>query len=128
MEQAAQLFTDYYEGEVSVKPSDLRAFTVTWNQAGDLVEGIVPRQFEESPFPVVLLKNSDNQLCSLEYSDTSPYPVSGISVYHRTGTNPESVNAFMQEQTLAKNGFLLIGWVDADNSLIGMQKHPKWDD
>ena len=35
-----------------------------------------------------------------------------------------SVESYMQQQQLAENGFLLIGWVNEDTSLIGMEQHP----
>ena len=119
LEQAAQIFTDYYEGEVSVKPSNLRAFPIYWNKVGEIIMGIVPDNFTSKPFPTVLLKNSSEEVFTMSLNTSvKPNVVQSINDFGM------SVNAFMEQQTLADNGFLLIGWVDEDDSLIGMKKHP----
>lgn len=122
-EKTAQLFTDYYEGEVSIKPSNLRAFQVTYaaHGSGKFIKGIVPNTFKESPYPVILLKDKESDVCTMYWDDTvEPYRVSRVALLE-----PQiSVESFMQQQELAENGFLLIGWVNEDDSLIGMEIHP----
>lgn len=49
-----------------------------------------------------------------------PYRVSSIGLLE-----PQiSVESFMQQQQLAENGFLLVDWLNEDNSLIGLEQHP----
>lgn len=128
MEQAAQIFTDYYEGEVSIKPSDLRALPARYKQVGGVgysVVGIVPNTFTEGPFPLMLLKTSSDQVCTMTIDESiKPAKVKSVEIY--TNPNPISVETFMQQQELATFGFLLVGWVNEDDSLIGMEVHPEY--
>lgn len=126
LEQAAQLFTDYYEGEVSVKPSDLRAYTAMYKQESGrsfMIVGIVPNTFTETPYPLMLVKTSSDQVCTMTIDDsTEPAKVDSVEIY--TNPKPITVNEFLQQQSLSKYGFLLVGWVTEDDSLIGMEIHP----
>ena len=121
------MFTDYYEGEVSIKPSNLRAFPARYKQEGGVgysVVGIVPNTFD-GPFPLILLKTSSDQVCTMTIDEsTEPAKVESVDIY--TNPDPISVDAFMQQQTFSSFGFLLVGWVYEDDSLIGMEVHPEY--
>lgn len=118
MEQAAQMYNDYYEGEVDVKPSDIRWRDIPCNEDGEVIKGLIASQFSESPFPIILLKTSDNKVTDLLITSTNL--ISGFQPWDID--SDATVDEFMQEQTLSQNGFLLIGWVTADSSLIGVGK------
>lgn len=123
MEQAAQMFTDYYEGEVSVKPSDIRYKITEYreNQA-ETFRTLVPIQFNESPFPVIVVKK-DGNIQDLTSSDDAPYPVSSITPLIDRG-KIVSEETFKNEQQLANFGYLLVGYIDDDESLLGILPHP----
>lgn len=124
MEQAAQIFTDYYEGEVNVKPSDIRYRNIPDNNDDPnyLVGALIPQQFEQQPLPVVLIKNDNNIVNGFLYEDTRPYLTTDVEpiIYE---SKPLSVSKFMEMEQLANEGFLLIGWTGTDSSLIGLQIH-----
>lgn len=72
-----------------------------------------------------MLKTSSNQVCTMNIDgSTGPAKVVSVDIY--TNPNPISVDTFMQQQTFATFGFLLVGWVNEDDSLIGMEVHPKY--
>lgn len=117
------MFTDYYEGEVNVKPSDIRYRNIPDSEDFNyLVAALIPQQFEQQPLPVVLIKNDNNVVCDLSDDGSEPFLSSAIQPVNYQG-NPLSVEKFMEMEQLASEGFLLIGWTGADSSLIGLELH-----
>lgn len=117
------MFTDYYEGEVNVKPSDIRYKGAQYrDNQSETFNVICPIQFKQSPFPVIVVKNNGN-IQSLSPRRESPYPVSTIvNLIHDGQIVTE--DAFKNEQQLSNFGYLLVGYVDADSSLLGILPHP----
>lgn len=122
-EKTAQLFTDYYEGEVNVKPSDIRYKGAQYrDNQSETFNVLCPIQFEQSPFPVIVVKNNGN-IQSLSPTSKSPYPV-GTIVPLINGEQIVTLEDFENEQQLSNFGYLLVGYVDADSSLLGILPHP----
>ena len=113
------MYNDYYEGEIDVKPSDIRWRHVEFNKDGDVLEALIANQFDKSPYPIIMIKTSENIVAYLSPGEddkiisVGPYVDSDV---------PVTVENFMQRQTLAEQGYLLIGWITADSSLIGVSK------
>ena len=123
MEQAAQIFTDYYEGEVNVKPSDIRYKGAQYrDNQGETFNVLCPVQFDKSPFPVIVVKNNGN-IQNLSPTRESPYPV-GTIVNLINGKQIVTLEDFENEQKLSNFGYLLVGYIDADESLIGILPLP----
>ena len=108
---------------MNVKPSDIRYKGAQYrDNQGETFNVLCPIQFDQSPFPVIVVINNGN-IQSLSPTRESPYPV-GTIVALINGKHIVTLEDFEKEQQLSNFGYLLVGYIEADESLLGILPHP----